>query len=94
MANRPNKNVFPNAKIAKIGPRYPVESIDFRQRDLIIRIADWTDDKDAPCYDVEFYQAGFYDWNKSHSFDTSILGAREAKKRAIEHAQQLIAANL
>ncbi len=75
-------------------PRNKTASVETRKRDLVIRIADWTRDKDAPCYDVEFYHKGVYDWNKSHSFDASMLGHVEAKKRAIAHAQTLIAANL
>lgn len=75
-------------------PRHLVKSIETRKRDLVIRIADWTRDKDAPCFDVEYYKGGVYDWHKSHSFDVSMLGQREAKRRAIEHAQNLIAQNL
>jgi hypothetical protein len=75
-------------------PRQKTKSIETRKRDLVIRIADWTRDKDAPCYDVEFYQAGVYDWHKSNSFDASMFGKAEAKKRAIAHAQTLILGNL
>ncbi len=75
-------------------PRHLVKSIETRKRDLVIRIADFTREKDAPGFDVEFYQAGVYDWNKSHSFDASMLGRTEAKRRAIAHAQNLIAHNL
>ncbi len=75
-------------------PRHTVKSIETRKRDLVIRIADFTRTKDAPCFDVEFYQAGVYDWHKSHSFDASMLGKDEAKRRAIAHAQNLIAHNL
>ena len=79
---------------SKSWPRNTVKSVETRKRDLVIRIADWTRTKDAPCFDVEYYKAGVYDFNKSHSFDASMLGQREAKKRAIAHAQALIAANL
>ncbi len=75
-------------------PRHTVKSIETRKRDLVIRIADFTRTKDAPCFDVEFYQAGVYDWHKSHSFDASMLGKTEAKRRAIAHAQNLIVHNL
>ncbi len=75
-------------------PRHLVKSIETRKRDLVIRIADFTRTKDAPCFDVEFYQAGVYDWHKSHSFDASMLGKTEAKRRAIAHAQNLMAHNL
>lgn len=75
-------------------PKHKISKIECRKRDLIIRIADWTKDKESPCFDVEFYQAGVYDWNKSHSFDASMLGKLEAKNRAIEHAQSLIKGNM
>lgn len=75
-------------------PRHTVKSIETRKRDLIIRIADWTRDKDAPCFDVEYYKGGVYDWHKSHSFDASMLGKSEAKRRAIAHAHNLIKDNL
>ncbi len=46
-------------------PRHKVNLVETRKRDLVIRIADWTRNKDASGYDVEFYQGGVYDWNKS-----------------------------
>jgi hypothetical protein len=51
-------------------PRHKVKQIDCRKRDLVIRIADWTKDKDAPYYDVEVYIGGVYDWNESKCCET------------------------
>ena len=92
-----NKTVVqspPNPPTATSWPRHKVKSIETRKRDLVIRIADWTRTKDAPCFDVEYYKAGVYDFHKSHSFDASMLGHTEAKKRAVAHAQTLISENL
>jgi hypothetical protein len=49
-------------------PRQKVKTVECRKRDLVLRIADWTSDKDEPAYDVEIYVGGVYDWNLSRSF--------------------------
>lgn len=49
-------------------PRNLVKSIETRKHDIVIRISDWTRDKDEPAYDVEVYAYGVYDWNLSASF--------------------------
>lgn len=49
-------------------PRNAVTSIECRKRDLVIRIADWSRDRDEPAFDVECYIGGVYDWNESSSF--------------------------
>ena len=74
-------------------PRCTVDSIRCRKRDLIIRISDWTKDKDEPAYDVEVYVKGVYDWNLSKVFATKSANRTktEAKKRAVEFAQKQIA---
>jgi hypothetical protein len=46
-------------------PRQEVKSIECRKRDLVVRIADWTRDRDDPGYHVEVYIGGVYDWNES-----------------------------
>lgn len=72
-------------------PRHAVNSIETRKRDLVVRIADWTRDKDAPCFDVEVYIGGVYDWNESQSFEVGTLDhclpdRQTAKTRAAEFA--------
>ena len=68
-------------------PRHEVKSVDCRKRDLVIRIADWMDDKDEPAYDVEGYIGGVYDWDESASFTLSSgLTKEEAKSAAVEFA--------
>jgi hypothetical protein len=49
-------------------PRKRVQTVECRKRDLVIRITDWTDDKDEPAYDVECYIGGVYDFNESQCF--------------------------
>jgi hypothetical protein len=34
--------------------------LECRNRDVVIRLANWLDDKDEPGYDVEFYIRGRY----------------------------------
>lgn len=73
-------------------PRCTVKSVETRKRDLVIRISDWTRDKDEPAYDVECYLHGVYDWNESKSFTLNKPeGGRrtkaEAKTAAILFAQ-------
>lgn len=52
-------------------PRHAVKSVEARSKDLIIRITDWTKDRDEPAYDVEVYIGGVYDWNESKIFPLS-----------------------
>lgn len=49
-------------------PRSKAETVECRKRDLVIRIADWTRDRDEPAYDVEVYIGGVFDWNESETF--------------------------
>jgi len=73
-------------------PRNEVKSVECRKRDLVIRIADWTKDKEEPAYDVECYIGGVYDWNESEVFSLeSELTKSQAKAKAIEFAQKQIA---
>jgi len=73
-------------------PRNKVKSVDTRKRDLVIRISDWTRDKEEPAFDVEVYKAGVYDWNESQSFTTKSSGKtrNEAKQSAIDFARSQI----
>ena len=61
------KRIKPSAN-AHQWPRHAVPSVECRPRDLVIRITDWSDDKDEPAYDVEVYIGGVYDWGESESF--------------------------
>lgn len=83
-------------------PRNAVKTIETRKRDLVIRIADWTRDKEEPAYDVEVYIGGVYDWHESPSFTVHpelIDGPNspfyatkaQAKLAAIRYAQTAIA---
>ena len=69
-------------------PKSRVKSIECRKRDLIIRIADWTRDKEEPAFDVEIYKAGVYDWNESKTCTTKSSGISKsmARRQAILHA--------
>lgn len=67
-------------------PRRAVESVECRKRYLVIRITDWTRDKDEPAYDVECYIGGIYDFNESQVFSTKDGGKQSAKARAIAFA--------
>jgi hypothetical protein len=73
-------------------PRHIADSIKCRPRDLIIRISNWTRDKDEPAYDVEVYIKGIYDWNESKVFSTRNANRSKpkARKLAIQFAQQQI----
>ncbi len=85
---------MPRENITKTSwPRNKVNKIECRKRDLIIRIANWTRDKEEPAYDVEVYQAGVYDWNLSSTITTksSHRSKAAAKRMAIEIAQMRIA---
>jgi len=73
-------------------PRHASPTIQCRKKDLVVRIADWTEDKDEPAYDVEVIIGGIYDWNESKVFAfSSGLTKAQAKQRAIEYAAQQIA---
>jgi hypothetical protein len=92
------QNTQPNGKVkpeltAHSWPRNLVKSIETRKRDLVIRIADWTRDKEEPAYEVEVYKAGVYDWNQSKTFCTrnANRSKSEARHDAIEFAQSQIA---
>lgn len=76
----------------KTWPKYKVNSVKPRKRDLVIRIANWLDDINEPSYDVEVYVKGVYDWNESRCFTLfSGLSREQAKQEAIKFAQQKIA---
>lgn len=77
-------------------PRKACGSVECRKRDLVIRIADWTRDRDEPAYDVECYVGGVYDYHLSRTFCTKNAGKTkaEAKAEAIAYAQAQIAALL
>ncbi len=76
-------------------PRWQAKEIKCRKDDLVVRITDWTLDKDEPAYDVELYIGGVYDWNESETFTTKNhtppRSNKEAKTAAIEFAQKQIA---
>jgi len=73
-------------------PRKRVKSIDCRARDLVIRIADWSKDKDEPAYDVEVYIGGVYDFDESKTFTKrEFVSCVYAKVRAKAFAQLQIA---
>lgn len=67
-------------------PRHEVKSLECRKRDLVLRIADWTRDREEPAYDVEVYIGGVYDWNASESFTTRNASPPRTKKQAREAA--------
>jgi len=71
-------------------PRKEYKHVEARKRDLLVRIADWTKDKDEPAFDVEVYIGGVYDWNESESFSTR-KGKKAAKQKAITFASTQIA---
>jgi hypothetical protein len=74
-------------------PRHAVKSVECRKRDLVLRITDWTRDRDEPAYDVEVYIGGVYDWNQSQTFSTRNAGQtkREARTAAVTFAHTKIA---
>ena len=73
-------------------PRHAVASVECRKRDLVVRVADWTRDRDEPAYDVEVYIGGVYDWNESQCFSVERHGGkRNAKRAATEYAGAQIA---
>ena len=73
-------------------PRNAVKQLELRKRDLVIRIADWTRDREEPSYDVEVYIGGVYDWNESESCTFYKYGTKQAAKAAaIAYASKQIA---
>jgi len=74
-------------------PRKAVKSVETRKRDLVVRITDWTKDKDEPAYDVEVYVGGVYDFNLSKCFPTRNAGQtkQQARAAAVEFASKQIA---
>ena len=73
-------------------PRKEYKTIECRKRDLIIRIADWTRDKEEPGYDVEVYIGGIYDFNESKVCSFREYGTKARSRAfAIEYAQKQIA---
>jgi hypothetical protein len=72
-------------------PRKATPSIECRKRDLVIRISDWSRDREEPAYDVEIYIGGVYDWNESKSCTKHQRGTmKAAKQAAIAYAQTQI----
>ncbi len=73
-------------------PRKKVNNLECRERDLVVRIANWLDDSDEPAYDVEVYIGGVYDWNESKSFTLyEYKNATTALGLAVVYAQYQIA---
>ena len=75
-------------------PRQAVPSIECRERDLIIRIADWSQpsiETGEPSFDVEVYIGGVYDWNESETLTLRKYKTKDAAKAAaITFAQRKI----
>lgn len=72
-------------------PRQAVNSIETRKQDLVVRITDWSKDKDEPAYDVEIYIGGVFDWNESKTCTKYEHGTMTAAKSdAIRFAQDQI----
>jgi len=72
-------------------PRKAYPTIECRKRDLIIRIADWSRDKEEPAFDVEVYIGGVYDWNESKCCTKRKHGTmKAAKSAAVTFAQSQI----
>ena len=70
-------------------PRKAVESVECRKRDLVIRIADWSRNKEEPAFDVEVYIGGIYDWNESKTCTFHEYGNKaNAKAAAIQFANE------
>lgn len=71
-------------------PKRKVASVETRKRDLVIRIADWTLNRDEPAYDVEVYHRGVYDWNESQTFSTREIGRTRGREKAAEFAKSIV----
>ena len=74
-------------------PRQEVKTIECRKRDLVVRIADWSRNREEPAFDVEVYIGGVYDWNESKTFGFHHQGGNKkaAKQMAVEFAAKQIA---
>lgn len=75
-------------------PRHAVKSVECRKRDLVLRITDWTRDRDEPAYNVEVYIGGVYDWNESESFTTINATPPRSKRQAREAAVEFANAQI
>ena len=75
-------------------PRNPVNTVECRKRDLVIRIADWSRQSlqsGEPAWDVEVIIGGVYDWNESQTFTLREYRTKiAAKLAAIEFAGKQI----
>lgn len=76
------------------GSNRATRHISTGNRDLVVRIADWTDDPDEAAYDVEMYVGGVYVSSESAVFSVDEDSKDDAKTRAIAFAQKQIAALL
>ena len=76
------------------GSNRATRHVSTRDRDLVVRIADWTDDPDEAAYDVEMYVGGVYVYAEGEVFSVDEDGKDDAKTRAIAFAQKQIAALL
>lgn len=73
-------------------PRKEYRTLDLRKRDLVIRISNWSRDKDEPAFDVEVYIGGVYDFDESKSCTRYRYGTMaKAKEAAISFSQEQIA---
>ena len=73
-------------------PRHNVPTVECRKRDLVLRITDWTGDREEPGYDVECYIGGVYDWHESKCCTVFEYGTKAAAKvAAVAFAQAKIA---
>lgn len=76
------------------GTNHPTKSILTRKRDIVIRIADWSRDKDEPAFDVEVYVRGEYRGDLSYSATFRKHGnkpnARQAAKAAVHKILSLV----
>jgi hypothetical protein len=73
-------------------PRNPTPTIECRRRDLVVRIADWSRDREEPAFDVEVYIGGVYDWGASETCTKRNYGTmKAAKKAAVAFASAQIA---
>lgn len=75
------KNIQPSGNTEQ-WPRKATPSVECRKRDLVIRIADWTRDRDEPAFDVECYIGGVYDFNESKTFATKSSNRTKAEAKA------------
>ena len=63
-------------------PKQTVANVEIRKRDLVIRIADWTRNRDEPGFDVEVYIGGVYNFCESKCCTIWEHGTRKAAKAA------------